>query len=280
VKGNPYENNVDDNNSNPPTRIIKFQCEYNKLVYTAYDRTMKEPGLIFRDKDIMEKQNKVIGFLMKKIGTNLLKGKSIMNVSLPVYIFDKRTLLEVYAYELSLAPYFLPRAYYTVDSLEKLKWVTVFFFSQLHLSPLQIKPFTPILGETFQCTIGDLNVYIEQTSSKPITSNFYCFDNKRLYKIYGHITTSASTGANSVKATKVGKYIIEFNDGRRYEYYFPQINIKGTTIGKRLFNIKHSALITDRYSNLCSIMQFNPDEKGFFSSIFSSKQKTYPDTVR
>ena len=65
------------------------------MVTSVYERTMKEAGLIFKDPVMIEKQNKVIGYLVKKIGATLLKGKSVMNISLPVSIFDKRTLLQV-----------------------------------------------------------------------------------------------------------------------------------------------------------------------------------------
>lgn len=46
-----------------------------------------------------------------------------MNISLPVIIFDKRSLLQVPAYEFSFAPYFLERAALCSDPLERLKWV-------------------------------------------------------------------------------------------------------------------------------------------------------------
>ena len=242
---------------------------------------MKEPGLIFTDKAIIEKQDKVIAFLLKKIGSTLIKGKSIMSISLPVNIFDKRTLLQVMAYEMSIAPIFLSRAFYSVDVIERLKWSTTLIVAQLHLSPLQTKPFSPILGETFQCKIGDLNVYIEQTEHKPnITFNFYMAASDNSYKVTGYITIDASTGANSIKAKKTGKFLIQFKDGVVHELYFPRVHVKGTTIGKRLFNFKHVAVVADRKNNIASYIQFNPDEKGAFASIFSSKQKSYPDTFR
>jgi len=65
------------------------------MINTAYERTNSEPGLILRDKEMQTRQDKVIGFLIKKLGSNLIKGKSIMNISLPVTIFDKRTLHHV-----------------------------------------------------------------------------------------------------------------------------------------------------------------------------------------
>jgi hypothetical protein len=155
---------------------------------------------------------------------------------------------------------------------------TVFLVSQLHLSPLQSKPFTPILGETFVCNIGDLEVYQEETLHKPPTSSIYAVSKN--YKITGFIATNAATGANSVKAGKSGEFIITFADGTQHECIFPQVSIKGTTVGKRLFNFKKTGLVIDRKNNLASFIKFNPDEKSGFGSIFSSKQKTYPDTFR
>jgi len=74
---------------------IKFATEYDNMIHTAYERTFNEPGLILRNKDMQSRQDKVIGYLIKKLGSNLIKGKSIMNISLPVTIFDKRTLHHV-----------------------------------------------------------------------------------------------------------------------------------------------------------------------------------------
>lgn len=223
----------------------------------------------------------MISYLLKKIGSNLFKGKSIMNTSLPVTIFDKRTLLQVFAYELSLAPIYITRAYYTIDPLEKLKWITTFVVTQLHMSPILTKPFTPIIGETYQCLIGGtLDVYIEQTAPKPTTHCFYCKDLHGLYKIYGNISTEASTGANSVKATRKGNFTIELKTGEKYKVILPDAIYKGITLGNKLFNFKHNAAVIDINMELGAFVKFNPDEKGFFKSILSKQQKSYPDTFR
>lgn len=151
-------------------------------------------------------------------------------------------------------------------------------FSALYLSPLITKPFNPILGETYQCRIGDLDIYLELTSSKPLNINFYCISKN--YKLFGYYCLIASSGANSIKAVKEGKYNIVFNDGNTYEILFPQITIKGTTVGKKLFNYKKCAAVIDKKNNLAVYMKFNPDEKGMFTSIFSSKLKSPADTIR
>ena len=154
----------------------------------------------------------------------------------------------------------------------------MFLISQLFLSPLQEKPFTPILGETFTCIIGDLILYQEEIVHKPPTSAIY--GKSENYTIEGYLSTNASTGANTVKARKTGSLLIKFKDGNVHELYFPQIHIKGTTVGKRLFNFKHIVMVVDKDNNLASYVKINPDEKGALASFFSSKQKSYPDTIK
>ena len=72
------------------------------------------------------------------------------------------------------------------------------------------------------------------------TANFYCYDDSHTYKFYGYIATSASTGANSCKALKLGKIYLEFKDGAKYRIYYPAVWISGTMFGKKLFNYKNT----------------------------------------
>lgn len=60
-----------------------------------YEKKSGADGLIFKDLNVIEKQRSVAGYLIKNIGLNLIKGKSIMNVSLPINIFDQRSILEL-----------------------------------------------------------------------------------------------------------------------------------------------------------------------------------------
>lgn len=69
-----------------------------------------------------------------------------MNMSLPVQIFDHRTILERVALGLGYAPKFLIPASQTEDIIEQAKFLTLFF---LGIGPLHVcmqKPFNPILG--------------------------------------------------------------------------------------------------------------------------------------
>ena len=147
------------------------------------------------------------------------------------------------------------------------------------MSPLQSKPFNPILGETFQCLLGDeTTVYIEHTVHSPPTSNFLL--RGRNYSAFGYIITEASIGANSVKARKSGSFTIKFNDGITHKIYYPTISIKGTTVGTRTFNFSYFAAVTDETNRVAAYFKFNPDKKGTLGKLFSSAQKSYCDTIK
>jgi hypothetical protein len=74
---------------------IEYQCEYDKLLINEYERKLGSDGLVFINQEVIDKQRAVAGYLVKNIGLNLIKGKSIMNVSLPINIFDTRSILEL-----------------------------------------------------------------------------------------------------------------------------------------------------------------------------------------
>ena len=278
LKLNIEKKNSDEKDENNPNKEMTYNKDYPNIVDKKYEKNPKYEGLLLLDTSIAERHKKVISWLITKIGTNLIKGQSVMNISLPVYIFDGRTMLEIFAYELKQSPIFLSRAYYATSQMEKLKWVTTFLLSQLYLSALQTKPFNPIIGETFQTKIGSMNVYCELIVNKPPTCSFYCIDDNKTYKFYGYVGTVASTGANSCKATKKGKIILEFKDGFKYRIYYPNIHLSGVNVGNKCFNYKNVALIVDEVNQYVSYITFNPDKKGGIFSMFGKKdKKNYPD---
>jgi hypothetical protein len=154
--------------------------KYHEHSGRHFIQAIGDSTLRYIEHNTIEKQRAVLKHFLSKIGTNILSGNGIMNVSLPINIFDERSLLEVFAHQCRLAPYFLEKGYEAKTPLEKLKLTTAFNVSRLHLTVTQLKPFNPILGETFQCKIGDTLLYIEQTSHHPpvynyLVNNFYLF---------------------------------------------------------------------------------------------------------
>ena len=75
--------------------MIEYETAYDKLIFKDYKREIGSDGIEFTNQEVIDKQRSVAGYLIKNIGLNLIKGKSIMNISLPINIFDTRSLLEL-----------------------------------------------------------------------------------------------------------------------------------------------------------------------------------------
>ena len=253
-----------------------FDIQYEKEWKIDYVNSPEKPGLLYINEEAKSKVYRAFKFLITKFGKNLFEGKSIINVSFPIFLYDKRSYAQVFAYEHKLAPYFLSRAAFCKDKMERFKWVIVHIFSFLHISTIQTQPFKPVIGETFQCRIGNFVLYIENTKSEALINSFYGYDDDKNYKIYGYQISDISTMPNSVIASKVGRYYVEFKDGSKYLIRLPNTTLKGISMGDRTFNYTEKSLIYDLNNNLCAYVEMNPEEVGFFNSFFK-KKNTFPD---
>ena len=254
----------------------KFHMDYENEWKNNYANIPEKSGLLYINEEAKNIGYRAIKYLIAKFTKSILENKSILNVSLPVFMFDKRTLHMGFAHEQKFAPIFLMKAALSNDKFERLKWVTTYLMSSLHFSVIQIKPFNPIIGETFQCRIGNIDLYIEQTVNHPITLNIYGKEINGEFIMYGHLITDASIHVNSLYTSRLGKYFIKFKDGTLFRVIMPPITLKGLSMGDRLFNFIDKGLVMDLTNNLCSYIEMNPDELGFFQSFFKTK-KTFPD---
>ena len=158
-----------------------------------------------------------------------------------------------------------------------IKKSTTFILSTVHLAVAQLKPFNPILGETFQAKIGNSYYYVEQTSNHPPIFNFFVKGNS--FKIYGHNISDVSTGANSLVAKYNGKYVIEYMDGVKHYVSFPEFKLSGMLLGNRTIKYKGNLTVVDLDNDIIAQIIMDPDERGFFKKIFT-KKGTYPDYFR
>jgi len=63
--------------------------------------------MLFINAEKIEATKSVIKYVLKKIGANIVTGKSILNISLPIDIFDTRSNLERFAQAFLFAPTYL-----------------------------------------------------------------------------------------------------------------------------------------------------------------------------
>ena len=263
------------------TKLEQFQLylDYQNEWKNNYSNNPEKPGLLYINEEAKKIGYEAIKYLVTKFSKNILQGKSILNISLPVFMFDKRTLHIAYASEQRFASYFLTKAALCVDKIEKLKWITTYLISCLHMSVIQLKPFNPIIGETFQCRVGTLDIYVEQTVNHPITLNIYCKDIYGNFTMYGYLITDASIYVNTLYTTRLGKCFIKLKDGTLFQIRLPPIVLKGLSLGDRIFNYYNKCIIQDLTNNLTAYIEMNPDEPGYFASFFKSK-KSFPDYFR
>ena len=224
---------------------FQFYVDYENEWKKNYSNSPEKSGLLYIDDEKKQIIYKAVKYLVEKMGKNILHGKSILNISFPVFIFDKRTLQMSFACEQRLAPFYLTKAYYSHDKIERLKWVTAYLISSFHFCVSQIKPFNPIIGETFQCKIGPLEIYIEQTANHPITFNFYIKEDNDLYTNYGYLIIDASVNVNSVTGSRFGNFYIKFKDNNLFQIRVPSIIIMGITMGDRIYNFINNCPVED-----------------------------------
>lgn len=230
-----------------------------------YVRDKNESGFVFQDKSLISKQRSVCGYIIKQIGSNIMKRKSLSNISLPIEIFDSISALELFVHQNAFVD-ILNQASAQMTSIEKIKFTLIFSLAKLNMCGKQLKPFNPILGETYQCKISDVMFYLEQTSHHPPIANFYA--KGKNFTMFGFEESSAETGLNYVKIIYKGKQVIRFNDSTEHSIIYPSMKLKGTMIGKRVLKFRGDLVIKDAKNNLACLVKM----KGM-----NNNKKCYPD---
>lgn len=205
----------------------------------------KSNEFIFVNQAVMDAQKDVIKWVIRKIGTNIVSGKSVMNMSLPVEIFDKRGLLERSASSFGYAPVFLEQASQTADEMEQMKLVVTFMLSINSLELKLEKPFNPILGETFQGYLGTTPIHYEQISHHPPISAYYMKNNS--YELYGNLVSFAELGLNSGTGGNAGVMHIKFPiNNSHFECSLPGSEISGLVFGERKMRMVGKGFVLNR----------------------------------
>jgi len=224
-------------------------------------------GYKFTDsKEEVEAQRGLIWDVFKQVAANVTQRKNLINIALPVRLFEPRSYLERVTDSWCLAPVFLQKASACADPLERLKYVITFAIGGLHNTCTQKKPFNPILGETFEGRYSDGTlVYCEQTSHHPPVTSWQVFGPNNSYKFYGFGEWTASFHVNSITGAQKGVTFVEFPDGTKIQYILPEISVKGILFGNRIMEYLGEIWFKDVTHNLMAIIKIPPASEGYFS---------------
>lgn len=271
----------------PPTDIIKEIMERTASGHEADTSTVPADGYKFNspmDKEHIKLQRQAIWDMLRHLGSHILsQGINLTNISLPVQVFEPRSFLEritdSWAY-LDL----IEAAANAPDAVERLKYVAGFVIGGLRRQTSTLKPFNPILGETYQAEYpSGAQVFAEQTSHHPPVSSWQVLDKRGKWQFYGNASWQASARGNAIRGQQAGRNAVWFaRDGATVAWELPQLHLKGILWGERVLKYTGSITFRDLQNGLtCEVSSDALQAQGVLSYLWKSKSKrSLPDQIR
>ena len=250
---------------------ITYPTEYNKVVYTHFKRTAGDEGLEMINSDVISNQRSAFGYVLSQISKNLINGRFTLAYSLPISVFDCRTSMEFFAWNLQLIPKRIVKCIDDkCDIVERLKQLTIFLITMNRINLPYMNPLLPTLGETFQCQIEDIQCYFETTKVNPPIFNFYLFNQH--FKAYGHWYLSQTQGANSMINDSCGEFKVKFmKDNEEFTFTLCTFSIFGILFGKNTVSLRNNITVSHEKSGMISCINLNPVSSGFFGWFGGNK---------
>ena len=244
-----------------------IELTYDQLICKTSDSFLngfliKDNGIYCLKKDIVEKQSGIIKEVIVKLTKCIWTG-GVMSLSLPIRIFEPRSMLERITDWFSFAPVLLTKAGGIGNKIEAFKYVISFSISALFRSSEQLKSLNPMLGETYQCEWEDgSKMYLEHTCHTPPISHLYLKSSKNLYTVSGYIDmemggvlkTMISNTMQIIPKGKITVYLPE-ND-QTICFQFPKVTMGGALWGERYMYFSDHMKFEDRKNNLKCVISF------------------------
>ena len=150
--------------------------------------------------------------ILSKLAKSISNGRGVVGISLPVRIFEPRSLIERITELWSFAPCFLSQAAKITNPLKRFKLVLAFVFSGMHMSVSHQKPFNPILGETYEGYYKDgTKIYVEHVSHHPPICTYYIVNDN--WTMNGSYRFKGGMSGNNLTFSYIGPNNIVFKDG-------------------------------------------------------------------
>ena len=81
--------------NNRKREIIEYSQNFNEYSRYNFLKELGASGLEIIDQVSLEKTSRVVSYMLKNLGKNFLAGKNLTQISLPIYLNDERTMLEL-----------------------------------------------------------------------------------------------------------------------------------------------------------------------------------------
>ena len=245
-----------------------IELTYEQLISKFSDNflsgfTIKDnSGVYCLKKDIVEKQSGIIKEVITALTKCIWTG-GVMSLSLPIRIFEPRSMLERITDWFSFAPVLLTKAGSIGNKVEAFKFVISFSLSALFRSSEQLKALNPMLGETYQCEWEDgTKMYLEHTCHTPPISHFYLKSSSNLYTVSGYFDMEMggimkTMLTNTMQIIPKGKITVYLPETKQtISYQFPKITMGGALWGERYCYFSDHMKFEDRDNNLKCVIAF------------------------
>jgi hypothetical protein len=252
---------------------MEKELERSEQEMDQYDQSdMPEGGMVIHpsggmhcvDRRLLHLQRTVVWRMAKQLGYSLAKGnmgaaRDVMRMSLPVDLFEPRSVLQRLTDDWVYGPKYLTAAARSKDPLERFRNAVCFAFAGVRSGSIgQWKPFNPILGETYQSQFKDgTQCFLEQTSHHPPVSHFEV-TSPLGWKIHGWRLYEVALQGNSITGKRLGPNVIEFEDGCKITFTMPPMLVTGMAWGERVMHIVGTMVFRDEKNDLSLELEFTP----------------------
>ena len=222
-----------------------------------------EKGLVLIDKEMTKKFKGIIGDILKQLFKAIFGHK----ISLNVKLFEPKSILQTITDYWCFIPKFFPMALNeNLNPVNRMKIIMSFGVSGLYLNAKQLKPFNPLITETFQGIFENetkTEVYLEQISNYPTISRFYIKDINFIMSGYYDLSVEMESLGSKITALTKGYAKIDFvNINESIIYILPQAKILNAISEEDRSAYYISVMIFyDIKNNLKGVIQFGKDKK-------------------
>ena len=171
-------------------------------------------GMSCADQDIVRRQREVAGEIVKQVGKNVIAGRDLLTITFPVRSSAPISMIEYTSRQNAYGPVFMNRASASADPVERMRLIMTWNIACQHTMSGFLKPFNPIIGETYQgCLRDGTLIFAEQTSHHPPVQTWNVQGPGGCYLYTGWMSYSAKVRFNKVCVATRGNRMVTFPDG-------------------------------------------------------------------
>lgn len=229
-----------------------------------------ELGLILSDANIIKRFKIIVKEMLIQVSKTTIN--ETQKLYLPIKAFEPKSFLQsISEYLLYLPKYLNKVSSKHITPLERMKNIMTFAVSGLYIPNKQLKPFNPLIGETFQGTFltedhnhNKINVYLEQISNYPFISRLLIQADKYTVSGYFDIEIKNERAGNKITIIIKSKLTVYFKEIKEsVSYMMPHIRVlNGAASNKQrgLFFI-NTMIFVDSKNKLKGIIRFAQNKK-------------------